>query len=79
MKKSNEQLIEDLMSLAEGLGAESEASDVVLQAIARIQSQAGRIIDLTESNSEMGWRLNPDRMGGQFSPDEYARARDEWL
>lgn len=25
---------------------------------------------LRELNSDMGWRLNPDRMGGQFSDDE---------
>lgn len=28
-------------------------------------------------NSEMGWRLNPDRMGGQFTDEE--RTRDGWL
>ena len=78
MSKTNEELIEDLMSLAEGLGAGSEASDVVLQAVARIESQAGRIIDLQAHNSEMGWRLNPDRMGGQFTPEERFRSRDEW-
>ena len=26
--------------------------------------------ELREHNIEMGWRLNPDRMGGQFTEDE---------
>lgn len=77
MPKTNEELIEDLMSLAEGLGVASEGSDVVLQAVARIRTLEGRIIDLEAHNSEMGWRLNPDRMGGQFSQEERNRSR-EW-
>ena len=32
---------------------------------------------LREHNTEMGWRLNPDRMGGQFTQEEINR-RDEW-
>jgi hypothetical protein len=32
---------------------------------------------LRESNSDMGWRLNPDRMGGQFSEEEMNRSG--WL
>lgn len=32
---------------------------------------------LRDSNSDMGWRLNPDRMGGQFTEEE--RGRDGWL
>lgn len=31
-----------------------------------------------EQLSEQSWRLNPDRMGGQYTPNEYARAREEW-
>jgi hypothetical protein len=30
----------------------------------------GEIDRLRRVNSDMGWRLNPDRMGGQFSDDE---------
>jgi hypothetical protein len=26
--------------------------------------------ELREHNTDMGWRLNPDRMGGQFTEDE---------
>ncbi len=32
---------------------------------------------LRNVNSDMGWRLNPDRMGGQFTEEE--RGRDGWL
>lgn len=32
---------------------------------------------LREHNTEMGWRLDPDRMGGQFTQEEINR-RDEW-
>lgn len=30
----------------------------------------GEIDRLRKANSDMGWRLNPDRMGGQFTDDE---------
>jgi hypothetical protein len=30
----------------------------------------GEIERLRKTNSDMGWRLNPDRMGGQFTEDE---------
>jgi hypothetical protein len=33
---------------------------------------------LEKQNSDMGWRLNPDRMGGQFSDWETNRRGDEW-
>ena len=38
---------------------------------------AEEIKRLRNANSDMGWRLNPDRMGGQFSEEE--RGRDGWL
>ncbi len=31
---------------------------------------------LQKVNSDMGWRLNPDRMGGQFTEEE--KNRDGW-
>lgn len=37
-----------------------------------------RVAQLEEQNIEMGWRLNPDRMGGQFSNWETDRRGDEW-
>jgi hypothetical protein len=33
---------------------------------------------LRKQNTEMSWRLNPDRMGGQFSEWEINRRGDEW-
>lgn len=38
---------------------------------------AEEIKRLRDSNSDMGWRLNPDRMGGQFTQEELTR--DGWL
>jgi hypothetical protein len=29
-----------------------------------------RVAELEKDNSDMGWQLNPDRMGGSFSQDE---------
>jgi hypothetical protein len=38
---------------------------------------AEEIKRLRDTNSDMGWRLNPDRMGGQFTQEELSR--DGWL
>lgn len=38
---------------------------------------ADEIKRLREINSDMGWRLNPDRMGGQFTEEETNRSG--WL
>lgn len=32
---------------------------------------------LRKYNTDMGWRLNPDRMGGQFTEEE--KRRNGWL
>ena len=47
--------------------------DLVME-IWRLQN---RVAKLEERNTDMGWRLNPDRMGGQFTQEEINR-RDEW-
>jgi hypothetical protein len=36
------------------------------------------IENLRKQKSDMGWRLNPDRMGGSFSEWETNRRGDEW-
>ena len=36
-----------------------------------------QIEELKKRNTEMGWRLNPDRMGGQFTEEEINRG-NEW-
>lgn len=33
---------------------------------------------LRKANYEMGWQLNPDRMGGQFTREETERNWDGW-
>lgn len=33
---------------------------------------------LRKANSDMGWQLNPDRMGGQFTREETERNWDGW-
>jgi hypothetical protein len=44
----------------------------------KLLMRAGDEIErLRNANSDMGWRLNPDRMGGQFTEEE--RGRDGWL
>ena len=47
--------------------------DLVIE-IWRLQK---RVANLEKQNSDMGWRLNPDRMGGQFTDEE--KGRDGWL
>jgi hypothetical protein len=37
----------------------------------------GEIERLRKVNIDMGWRLNPDRMGGQFTQEELNRG-NEW-
>jgi hypothetical protein len=41
--------------------------------LARAAEEIRRLRDI---NSDMGWQLNPDRMGGQFTEEELNRG--EW-
>lgn len=43
-------------------------------AIDRLDRENAR---LQKANSDMGWELNPDRMGGQFTEEE--KNRSGWL
>lgn len=43
-----------------------------------LRNQQAEIERLQKANSDMGWRLNPDRMGGSFSEWETNRRGDEW-
>jgi len=45
--------------------------------IIKIWHLKDRVAQLEERNSDMGWRLNPDRMGGQFTEEE--KNRTGWL
>jgi hypothetical protein len=67
----------DLFDLAEMLGVGTKNSDICLRAIKKIQQLEGEVVDLTAKNTDMGWRLNPDRMGGQFTEEE--KRRSGWL
>jgi hypothetical protein len=44
------------------------------QLIGQIMYLRKKISQLEEAASEAGWRSNPDRMGGQFTDEEIARA-----
>ena len=46
--------------------------------IGQIMYLRKKIDRLENSLNEMSWRLNPDRMGGQFSEWETNRRGDEW-
>ena len=43
-----------------------EKRDLIIE----IWKLRGRVAQLEKHNTEMGWRLNPDRMGGQFTEEE---------
>lgn len=44
------------------------------QLLGQIMYLRKRVSQLEEQNTEMGWRLNPDRMGGQFTEEEMNRS-----
>ena len=46
--------------------------------IGQIMYLRKKVDRLEDSLNEMSWRLNPDRMGGQFSEWETNRRGDEW-
>ena len=46
--------------------------------IGQIMYLRKKVERLEDSLNEMSWRLNPDRMGGQFSEWETNRRGDEW-
>lgn len=46
--------------------------------IVKIWQLEGRVEKLEKQNSDMGWQLSPDRMGGSFSEWETNRRGDEW-
>lgn len=51
--------------------SEVEADDLDVNTVYIMLSRAvGEIERLRKANSDMGWGLNPDRMGGQFTEDE---------
>jgi hypothetical protein len=51
---------------------------VLTLACSKLRKYEYEIQKLQEQNIDMGWKLNPDRMGGQFSEWETNRRGDEW-
>jgi|Wag4MinimDraft_6_1082665.scaffolds.fasta_scaffold07001_2 hypothetical protein len=45
--------------------------------VIKIWELQNRVAELEKQNSDMGWQLNPDRMGGQFTEEE--KNRSGWL
>ena len=57
---------------------DGDPQDLTQKELYLLLSRAVSEIDrLRRVNSDMGWRLNPDRMGGQFSEEE--KNRSGWL
>jgi len=48
------------------------------QLLGQIMYLRKRVSQLEDQVTDMGWRLNPDRMGGQFTDWEINRRGDEW-
>lgn len=73
-------ILQDLADvLAQIDDGEADADTLEISAMYILLSRAvGEIDRLRKANSDMGWRLNPDRMGGQFSEWETNRRGDEW-
>jgi hypothetical protein len=78
MTQLKTKLERDLFDLAEVLGVGTKNSDICLRAIKKIQELEGDVTDLTAKNTDMGWQLNPDRMGGQFTREEIERKWHGW-
>jgi len=55
-------------------GHDRVAEDLAIQFM-RLESEIER---LRKANIDMGWQLNPDRMGGQFTREETERNWDGW-
>lgn len=49
-----------------------------MQLIREVVYLRERIAQLEDRVTDMGWRLNPDRMGGQFTREETERNWDGW-
>ena len=47
------------------------------QLIGQIMYLRSKVARLEDTVSDMGWRLNPDRMSGQFTEEEINRG-NEW-
>lgn len=67
-------IVNDLLELA--AASTDENARMLIRAVNLIQAQHVEISKLKAQATVDGWRLNPDRMGGQFTDEEINR--DDW-
>lgn len=66
-------------SLVDDEGYEDELSKFANRMTVRLNTAIKRIQQLEKQAVEDSWRLNPDRMGGQFTQEELNRYnQDRW-
>ena len=72
-------ILQDLANVvAEIDDGEADSDTLDISSIYILLSRAvGEIERLRKANIDMGWQLNPDRMGGQFTEEE--KSRSGWL
>jgi hypothetical protein len=72
-------ILQDLANVvAEIDDGEADSDTLDISTIYILLSRAvGEIERLRKANSDMGWQLNPDRSGGQFTEEE--KNRSGWL
>jgi hypothetical protein len=70
-------ILKDLQDEMDYLASDPERNLETLGTYVLLNRAYGEIERLREANSDMGWRLNPDRMGGQFTEEE--KNRSGWI
>ena len=63
----NLMLVKDIMT-------QSPAEEIVERLALALTSRDREILQLRKANTDLGWQINPDRMGGQFTQEEINRA-----
>ena len=73
-------ILQDLANVVAQIGDGKADSDTLdIRSIYILLSRAVDEIErLRKANSDMGWQLNPDRMGGQFTQEEINRSEEGW-
>ena len=70
-------ILKDLQDEMDDMSDMSKTSHLNYHRYGLLFRAYGEIERLRKSNSDMGWELNPDRMGGQFTEEE--KNRSGWL
>lgn len=73
-------ILQDLSNVVAEIGdGEADSDTLDISTIYILLSRAVDEIErLRKANSDMGWELNPDRMGGQFTQEEINRSEEGW-